>query len=430
MPQRIVKGDQMPQPKPRHQPTRRKTQGPQAFPTAGILIAFGAIALVVAAFALSSLLNVQPAADSESDSHNSPTMSETDSSDTEGGAQQRVSFLAIGDNLPEITLGEYADSVAGAPGDGLYDYSPIYAPISSMVASADLAYINQEVHLGGDDIGLRGYPSFNAPEALAGTLVDIGFDMVASATNHSYDWGEDALVHSVGVWAEQPVLYTGTARSQEEADLIKTIERNGITFSMLNYTYGVNGYEESEIPAYAINYMHEERISADIAAAREKSDVVIVAMHWGTENLTAADETQQRYAQLIADAGADLIVGSHPHVIGPLEWVIGASGNKTLVAYSLGNCLSLFELPSMLNDIGGMLTCDFVKTDDGVSIENIEWMPLVNHTEPNAYALYPLESYTAELASRHRTLSSLDDPLAWIKQTSQEIIGGSVTTLR
>ncbi len=341
--------------------------------------------------------------------------------------ENRVSFAAVGDNLPEISLAAYADDSAGGPSDGLYDFTPIYSTIKPYIESADLAYINFEVHAGGDDIGPRGWPSFNTMSTMVDAVHDTGFDLIASASNHSYDWAEQALVHSANLWKQKPVLFTGTAGSPEDAAAIQTYEKNGIVFSLLNYTYGVNGYDESEIPAYAINYMHEDRIRADIAAARELADVVIVAMHWGTENQFEPDETQRYYAQLIADAGADLILGSHPHVIGPLAWLEGAGGNKTLVAYSLGNFISKHEIPLAENELGGMLQCDFVKTEQGVAIENVRWTPVVNHTEAGNHRVYALKDYTPELAARHTTFAGTENAIGMLKEITLQVIGPDFT---
>lgn len=338
---------------------------------------------------------------------------------------QTVHFVAVGDNLPEIDIAAYADSKAGDVGDGDYDYSPVYEHIRPYVESADLAYVDEETHLGGDDIGPRGYPSFNTTDQMADAIVGCGFDLVASATNHAYDWGYfGATDHSREVWNAQPVAFTGTARSAEEAAQIATVERNGITFALLNYTYGVNGYERSDLPDYAVNFIDKDRIADDVARAREQADVVLVAMHWGTENLMEADDYQKEYAQYLADLGVDVVLGSHPHVIGPMEWVEGKDGNRTLVAYSLGNFVSNHDLPGPKNELEGMMSCDFVRGEDGtVSVQNVVWTPLVMHTDGSSFAVYALKDYTAELAARHPVLSGLDDPVGWLRQTTADVLG-------
>ena len=339
-------------------------------------------------------------------------------------AHAHVSFIAVGDNLPDYGIGDEADAKAGELDDGTYDYHFIFEHIAPYSQAADIAYINQETHIGGDVIGPKGYPSFNTTDEMADAVVDAGFDFVASATNHSYDWGYyGALAHSREVWAEKPVKFTGTARSQEEADKIVTITCNGMTFSLLDYTYGVNGCDVGEdFEPYEINLIDEDRIRADVARAKEMSDVVIVAMHWGTENQTEPDDDQLYYAQLLADLDVDLVLGSHPHVIGPLAWVQGASGHRTLVAYSLGNFVSNHETPAPLNELEGMLSCEFVRDNDIITIENIEWIPLVNHTEEGAHTVYALPDYKRDIAARHIFLKELDDPVGWLGDTSVSIV--------
>ncbi|MDO4289774.1 MAG: CapA family protein [Eggerthellaceae bacterium] len=344
----------------------------------------------------------------------------------DAAANRRVSFVAVGDNLPEISIANWADSLAGEAGDGTYDYAPAYAPVKSYIEGADLAYVSQEVHLGGEDIGPRGWPSFNTTDSMADAIVSTGFDLVASASNHAYDWGTfGAIEHSRSIWDAQPVAFTGTATSAEQAAELALVERNGITFALLNYTYGVNGFSQADLPAYTVNLIDEDRIRADVAQAKEAADVVLVAMHWGTENLMEADEDQLRWAQLLADLEVDMVIGSHPHVIGPLAWVEGATGHRTLVAYSLGNFLSNHNSPAISNELEGMLTCDFVGNEDGgVSVENAAWTPLVNHADADgSFGVYALRDYSEELAARHTLLGELDDPIGQLRDITHEVVG-------
>ncbi len=370
--------------------------------------------LIFIAFAVSSCFSA---------SHEAPLEHEA-LADTQGPIAS-VSFVAVGDNLADETLCAYADASAGEVGDGAYDFTPIYAAIKPLVQEADLAYVSQETHLGGDEIGVRGWPSYNTPDSMADALVDTGFDLVALASNHCYDFGNfGALEHSRGVWNKQPVAVAGVATSQEEADNIPIVEREGITFAFLDYTYGLNGFEPEELAPYAVNFISEERLRADVPRARELADIVVVAMHWGTEYLTEADENQQHYAQLLADLGADIVLGSHPHVIGPVEWVEGESGHKTLVAYALGDLKSNHSEPVLETEMTGMLACDFVRQAEGnaVSVENARWIPLVNHIEDGAHAVYPLHDYTDELASRHTFLSTLENPIGQLREASERIV--------
>lgn len=347
--------------------------------------------------------------------------------------EDRVSLVAVGDNLIEVGLSDFADAADGQTDDGHYDYSALYLPIKDVISGADISYIDQEVHLGGAEIGPRGYPSFNCMDDMADCLVETGFDFVASATNHCYDWGADALNHSCGVFAQKPVAYTGTASSPEGAERIATIERNGLTFALLNYTYGVNGYEEHEIPSYAINYYHEGRLIDDVTAAKQVADVVLVAMHWGTEMTTEANEDQEAYAQLLADLGVDVILGSHPHCIQPMKWLEGKNGNKTLCAYSLGNFVSNHESPSLLSALEGMVSCDFVRSEgeSGVHIENVVWTPLVSYRNDSesgrTFGVYRLADLTDEMVRNSFDASGSADPMQWYRNKTTEVIGGDFT---
>ena len=400
-----------------HSPRR----GPQVLP----MVIIGAVSIVVVAcvvaFALPLIFGEPSAGDS--------------SSEQAWIDEGPVSFVAVGDNLPSENVGYYADRLAGEEGDGKYDYTRIYEHIKPYIQSADLAYVDEEVHIGGNELGPKGYPSFSTTDEMADALVDTGFDFVASATNHAYDWGSyGALEHSVTLWNTKSVAFTGTATNAEQYNRIAMVERKGIKFALLNYTYAVGGYERSELPEYAVHFIDEELIRSEVARAREEgADVVLVAMHWGTENLTEADDEQKRLAQFLADLDVDVILGSHPHVIGPVEWVDNANGNghSTLVAYSLGNFLSDHEGPNSINLLEGMLTCDFVKkqADDGsdectVSVENVKWVPLVNHSseDRSEFAVYAVQDYTEDLAKKNRVLKDEQKPLDWLKSKTAEII--------
>lgn len=400
---------------------RQINQGPQFLPLALIAAAI----LVVLSFIISFVLSTCSG-------------SAQDDAALLDDAQQAsgtVSFVAVGDNLPSENVGAYADKLAGTEGDDKYDYTPIYEPIRPYVENADLAYIDEEVHVGGNEIGPKGYPSFNTTDEMADAIVDLGFDFVASATNHCYDWGAyGALEHSLSVWETKPVAFAGTATNAEQYNRIAMQESKGIKFALLNYTYAVGGYEKSELPEYAVHYIDKSSIRADVARAREEgADVVMVAMHWGTENLTEADDDQLELAQFLADLDVDVVLGSHPHVIGPMAWVENSNGegHRTLVAYSLGNFLSDHESPHSINLLEGMLTCDFRKeqSEDGSSstivIENVKWIPLVSHSneDRSEFAVYALPDYTEELAKQNRILNEEDDPLAWLSEQSAKIVG-------
>lgn len=340
----------------------------------------------------------------------------------------RVTLVAVGDNSPNDNVGAYADSLAGDIGDDQYDYAPIYSDLAPRVQAADLAFVNEETCIGGNEIGPRGYPNFNTTDEMADALVATGFNLVGTANNHSYDWGRyGAVEHSVEVWEQQPVTFTGTSASREQYESIATRECNGITFALLNYTYGLNGYE-SVVPPYTVNLIDAGRITSDVERAHEMADVVLVAMHWGVEHSTTPSDEQRKLAQMLADLDVDLVIGAHPHVMQPMEWVENSdgSGHRTLVTYSLGNFMHDHANPSPENVLEGMFGCDFVRQDDGtVALENVSWTPLVHHVNASQteYAVYAADDYTPELAAENRALTQLDDPISWLYDRTREIVG-------
>ena len=340
----------------------------------------------------------------------------------------RVSFIAVGDNVPNDVIASYADKFAGSMYDGEYDYRPLFSQVKDIVSAADLSYIDQETHLGGNDIGPKGYPSFNTTDEMADAVVDTGFDLVASATNHSYDWGYfGAIEHSRSVWNQKPVAFTGTATNWDEASEIPVVERKGITFALLNYTYGINGYQRGEIAGYYVNFIDEDRIRTDVARAKAMADVVLVSMHWGEENVTEPTDDERYYAQLLADLGVDVVLGSHPHVIQPMTWLEGEEGHKTLVCYSLGNFIIQHAAPTPHNDQEGMLSCTFVRHDEeggdgSITVEEVKWIPLVYHGTEDEYAVWPLGAYTDDLAAKNPAYDEIDDPIAWLYEETNNIV--------
>lgn len=321
----------------------------------------------------------------------------------------KVSFIGVGDNLIHEMIYVQADKAAGSLHDGKYDFTPMYAHVKDDVQAADIAYIDQESIIGGDDLGISGYPTFNSPDQVARDVAATGFDLVNTANNHCLDMYQPGIDHSSSIWAQQKGIVTaGTYTSQEDRNAIRVIERKGIKFSFLAYTYGTNGIEAPH--DYSVAYFDENQIKKDVAAAKKISDVVIVSAHWGDENVSAPTEFQKKYAQLFADLGVDVVVGEHPHVIQPVNWVDGKEGNHTLVIYSLGNFLS--GMLDVNNVLSGMIRFNFVKdnTSGKIQIEDVKWEPLITHYTGDAsdilntrkdFAVYKLSDYTDELASSH-----------------------------
>ena len=239
-----------------------------------------------------------------------------------------VSFSAVGDNLMNLPVVEAADANAGEMYDGLYDFTPMYQGVADIVATHDLNFIDIETILGGDHLGLTGYPSFNSPAAIADEVADFGWNLATTATNHSLDVGIEGINNSSATWAAHPeVVVTGTFVSPEDRARIRTVEKNGITFAFLSYTDYLNGIPVPSGYEYAVATADTDAMVADVTRAHELADVVIVAMSWGSENDFVPNETQRYFAQLLANLGVDLVVGFGPHV-DPAHRVVPAARRR------------------------------------------------------------------------------------------------------
>ncbi len=350
-------------------------------------------------------------ATSESTNNSSlPAENETSSARSSKAAEndeQKVSLCAVGDNLIHETIYEEADSFAGEINDGKYDFRPFYSEVKSDIESFDLAFINQETIVGGYEMGLSGYPVFNSPYEVAEAIKDTGFDMVNMATNHALDMGQQGIDNAVSEFEKLSLCHDGVYKNAEDKNSISVIEKNGIKFSLVSFTESTNGIEAPN--SFSISTFDDDKyIEQKIKSARAVSDVVIVSAHWGTENSFEANDFQKYYSQFLADCGADIIIGTHPHTIQPIEWINSNDGRKVICAYSLGNFLG--GMLSSDNVLSGMLSLDVVKNEQGIALENVHWTPLVIHFEGNqsnileersGYKIYKLSDYTDGLAGKH-----------------------------
>ncbi len=316
----------------------------------------------------------------------------------------KVSFYAVGDNLIHPVV--YQDALQV---DGNFDFKPMYEYLEKDIESADISYINQESPIGGDEKGFSGFKQFNTPTDIADDIVDVGFDIVNGSNNHTLDQGTDGLRNEINLWKQfDDILYTGAFNSQKARDHIPVVERNGIKVAILSYTYGTNDISPEK--PYHINYFDEAQIKEDVAKAKTQSDAVIVSAHWGSEGKHEPTRKQNKYAEVFANAGVDVVIGTHPHVIQPIEWVKGKDNHKTLIAYSLGNFLNGQSTGDESNVLGGNIRFNIEKLPKGVTIKNVKWQSLITHYEianplddntRHSFKMYPLKRYDDKLAKRH-----------------------------
>lgn len=244
-----------------------------------------------------------------------------------------ASIFMVGDAL--IHSNVYEDARCA---DGSYDFKPMLEQIKPISIKYDLKYYNQETILGGATLGYSSYPRFNSPTEVGDAFLDAGFNLVSLATNHTMDKGEAGVINSVNYWkSKENVVYSGQWTSNEEREESHVYNINGISYAFFSYTTWTNGLETPAGKEYLNNVYSPEKAAADIAKVKDLADVIIVAMHWGTEYSLGVSSQQTEIANYLSSLGVNLIIGAHPHVVEPVEYI---NDGKTFVIYSLGNFIS------------------------------------------------------------------------------------------
>ena len=332
-----------------------------------------------------------------------------------------ASFIGCGDNI--IYYGTWRDAKSKSDGTREYNFKPIYQNVQSIISAADIAFINQET-VCSQSFELSTYPGFNSPVDLTYDIAEVGFDVVCLANNHMLDKGALGLREAFDNWNARGLHVIGAYEEKPEGRYITYYEKNGIRIAFVAYTEFVNLYEDPANEGLYGPFLKYSDVAGDVQEARRNADFVIVSVHWGEEGSFTPSDLQREYAQIMADNGADVILGHHPHVLQPIEWLEGADGHKTLCAYSLGNFVH--EQARDYNVPGGMISFDIVKTgDERAKVENASFIPTVCHFPRSFYdnVVYLLEDYTAELANAHAVKTyynntiSLESLVGYVKNT-------------
>lgn len=320
-----------------------------------------------------------------------------------------ITIKMVGDILLHDRVAQYAKQE-----DGIYCFDVIFDGLEEEIKEADLAIVNQEVIIAGEEYGVSGYPCFNAPFELGDALVDAGFDVICHGTNHALDKGKKGLLSCIDFWkTEYPeIAVLGIYETAEERNEIYIFEQDGIRVAVLNYTYGTNGIALPGDMPYAVNLLEENQVVADIEKAEEMADFTIVCPHWGTEYVLEETTEQRRWAQIFLEHGVDLVLGTHPHVIEPVEILQDeATGHEMLVYYSLGNFVNWTssEGKGIANRmVGGMadVTIGFAETGE-VVVKDYSVTAVVTHLESEINGVYTtrLSDYSQELSLENEIIA-------------------------
>ena len=292
-------------------------------------------------------------------------------------------FAATGDILIHDYLYEDVRTEEG------YDFTSRVESVAPYLQQQDLVFMNQETPIGGEELGLSGYPTFNAPEEVADLLSYFDADIVNFANNHTLDRSAEGVLATAENLTERGIDYVGANVSEEDMARDRIFTVNGIDVGFLAYTYGTNGIPVPEGQEYLVNIIDMPRILSDIEALREKVDVLIVSYHQGVEYDDFPREEHVPEYRTMAEAGADIIVGSHPHTLQPIEHYERRDGSEAVIAYSMSNFLSAQQ--SLNTRLGGILEVNIEQSGGETDIGAVRFMPTyVDSNEYEDFYLHPL----------------------------------------
>lgn len=287
-----------------------------------------------------------------------PNIVDNDSPSDKNNYETSATFIAVGDAL--IHGAVYKDAYS----NGVYNFNNMFTEVKPIIEQYDLKYYNQETILGGTSLGLSSYPLFNSPQEVGDAFMNMGFNLVSLATNHSLDYGERGLINSINYWGKQEgVIAAGSYESEESRVTPRIMEKNGITYTLLSYSTLTNGLRIPYGKDYLFDLYSEEKVKADIERVRDKVDVVMVAMHWGAEYTHTPVQEEKTIAKYLASLGVDIVIGTHPHVIQPIDFI-----DNTMVIYSLGNFISSQIGIERLVGLMASVTIKKTVTDGNVTI--------------------------------------------------------------
>lgn len=317
--------------------------------------------------------------------------------------ENELDLVMAGDVLLHLRLAYWSED-----GKGGYDFNPIFKLIKPIIKKADLAIVNQETILGGKELGVSGYPTFNGPYELGDAIANAGFDVVLQSNNHSLDRGKQGIYNCLNFWKKYPKIKTvGINTSEAQKKKLCIYKKNGIKVAILNYTYGTNGIPLPKGMPYAVNYLVKDEVINDIKRAEKEADFTIVCPHWGTEYYRGITDYQKAWSKIFVENGVDLVLGCHPHVIEPIRYVTDKkTGHKMLVYYSLGNFINSTMSDGRVGDryVGGLAKVKLKRgTDNKVRIAKYGVKATVMHNGGTKYGsrVYPLTQYTEELAKKN-----------------------------
>lgn len=242
------------------------------------------------------------------------------------------------------------------------------------------------------------------------------------ANNHTLDGGEEAIKSAIEHWEKIDMMYTGAYKSKADSNELRVYETDeGISVAFLAYTYGTNGIPVPAGKDYLVNLIDKERMSKRMKEANQQADAVVLSLHYGNQYERMPSKEQKDLVQFAADNGADVVLGHHPHVLQPVDWVKGKNGHRTLAVYSLGNFLSGQD--EFYRRIGGIFKFAIEKTIKGeketIEVKAPRFMPtFVKFKDWANYEVAPMHELTNdELTNAQDHYQEIKDHMSqWVPE--------------
>ena len=310
-----------------------------------------------------------------------------------------IKMTVIGDIMCHNS--QYKDAYDGST----YDFSYVFDDIKDYISSADIAVGNLETTFAGKERGYSNYPRFNSPEQLAYNLKDTGIDVLCTANNHSMDTNYLGVVSTLDFLDDAGISHMGTSRTAEEQNQILVKDVNGIKIAFLAFTYGTNGIPVPSANSYCVNLIDKDLILKQLELAKaQEPDLICVNMHWGLEYQNVQNSDQEDWADFLFENGVDVILGSHPHVLQPMEkrtvTLEDGTTKNCFVIYSLGNFISGQTKKNTRTSI--ILNINFTKDGETgkTTIGDVSYVPIYMYKSSSGstkrYKLLDITSSIAE----------------------------------
>ena len=334
--------------------------------------------------------------------------------------KKSFTFVGVGDNLYHNTQYMCQEQ------NEYYNFDSYYEMTNKYTQKADLAYINFETLCIGEEYGLSGYPTFNWPTEILSSVNKAGFDWWSLSSNHSMDRGVEGLLKQIELVRENypDVITTGSHTSKKDRNRTLVKEINGIKVGFLGYTYGLNGFVLPEDKPWLVDLIDKEQMKKDMEALSKVSDIQLVSMHWGDEYQTYPNDEQQDLANYLNELGAEVVIGSHPHVIQPAKIIKGQKNKIHLYIIRWGNYTSTQDVDERM--VGGMasFTVNYDPNTKKTSFTNTKFIPLITWFDAgySTWKTYSIEDYNDSIASTHRLSGEYDMSKEWVQQYVQSVM--------